>query len=70
MALEKDTLGLFINPSLASREILQNELPNIKDPNLQELLPFGFAIHHAGMSRTDHTTVENLFADGHIHSHY
>ena len=66
MALEKDTLGLFINPSSASREVLQDELPSIKDPNLQELLPFGFAIHHAGMSRTDHTTVEDLFADGHI----
>ena len=36
MALEKDTLGLFINPSSA-REVLQDELPSIKDPNLQEL---------------------------------
>ena len=30
MALEKDTLGLFINPSSASREVLQDELPSIK----------------------------------------
>ncbi|PKC16297.1 Sec63-domain-containing protein [Rhizophagus irregularis] len=66
MALEKDTLRLFLNPSSASREVLQDELPSIKDPNLYELLPFGFAIHHAGMSRTDRTTVEDLFADGHI----
>ena len=39
MALEKDTLGLFINPSSASREVLQDELLSIKDPSLQELLP-------------------------------
>jgi len=39
MALEKDTLGLFINPSSANREVLQDELPSIKDPSLQDLLP-------------------------------
>ena len=39
MALEKDTLGLFINPSSANREVLQDELRSIKDPSLQELLP-------------------------------
>ncbi|CAG8585503.1 9938_t:CDS:2 [Funneliformis caledonium] len=66
MALDKDTLGLFLNPGSVSKEVLQDELQSIKDPNLQELLPFGFAIHHAGMSRTDRTTVEDLFADGHI----
>lgn len=30
------------------------------------MLPFGFAIHHAGMSRADRTLVEDLFADGHV----
>jgi pre-mRNA-splicing helicase BRR2 len=30
------------------------------------VLPYGFAIHHAGMSRADRTLVEELFADGHV----
>ncbi|CAJ0923062.1 unnamed protein product [Ranitomeya imitator] len=33
---------------------------------LKDLLPYGFAIHHAGMSRVDRTLVEDLFADKHI----
>uniref|UniRef100_A0A671XYS1 U5 small nuclear ribonucleoprotein 200 kDa helicase n=1 Tax=Sparus aurata TaxID=8175 RepID=A0A671XYS1_SPAAU len=31
-----------------------------------DLLPYGFAIHHAGMTRVDRTLVEDLFADRHI----
>lgn len=38
----------------------------MKNPELRELLPYGFAIHHAGMSRVDRTLVEDLFADRHI----
>lgn len=30
------------------------------------MLPYGFAIHHAGMTRVDRTLVEDLFADRHI----
>ena len=33
---------------------------------LRDLLPYGFAIHHAGMTRVDRTLVEDLFADQHI----
>lgn len=33
---------------------------------LKDLLPYGFAIHHAGMTRVDRTLVEDLFADRHI----
>jgi pre-mRNA-splicing helicase BRR2 len=46
--------------------ILQTEAEAAKTPELRDLLPFGFAIHHAGMSRVDRTLVEDLFADGHI----
>ncbi|WVF70387.1 hypothetical protein IAT40_005177 [Kwoniella sp. CBS 6097] len=66
MAMEKDTLTQFINPEGASREILLHEANECKNPDLKELLPFGFGIHHAGMSREDRTVVEELFADGHI----
>ena len=50
----------------ASREVLQTEAESVKNTDLRDLLPFGFAIHHAGMARVDRTLVEDLFADGHI----
>jgi pre-mRNA-splicing helicase BRR2 len=50
----------------ASREILQTEAEATKSKDLKDLLPFGFAIHHAGMSRADRTLVEDLFGDRHI----
>ncbi|WVQ83790.1 hypothetical protein IAT38_005934 [Cryptococcus sp. DSM 104549] len=65
-AMEKETLTQFIRPEGASREILIQEAAQCKDPKLKDLLPFGFGIHHAGMSREDRTTVEQLFYEGHI----
>ena len=38
----------------------------LQNNDLKDLLPYGFAIHHAGMSRLDRTLVEELFADRHI----
>ncbi|KAG7088489.1 hypothetical protein E1B28_012477 [Marasmius oreades] len=66
MAMEKETITQFVRPDGATREILQEESNNVKDPNLRDLLPFGFAIHHAGMSREDRGLVEELFADGSV----
>jgi pre-mRNA-splicing helicase BRR2 len=42
------------------------EAANVKNKDLQELLPFAFGVHHAGMAREDRTLVEELFADGHL----
>ncbi|KIJ63099.1 hypothetical protein HYDPIDRAFT_29788 [Hydnomerulius pinastri MD-312] len=64
MAIEKETITQFVRPDSATREILTEEAGNVKDGNLRDLLPFGFAIHHAGMTREDRTLVEELFADG------
>ncbi|CAG8503773.1 2964_t:CDS:2 [Ambispora gerdemannii] len=66
MALEKNTIGQFLKEGSVTREILQTEASTAKDPNLQDLLPYGFGIHHAGMTRADRTLVEELFADKHI----
>ncbi|KAF8707564.1 Sec63 protein, partial [Rhizoctonia solani] len=66
MALEKETITQFVKPESASREILQTEVETVKDRNLIDLLPFGFGIHHAGMTREDRTLVEDLFNDGHL----
>lgn len=65
-ALDNDHLAKFMRDDSASREILQTEAEAVKSSELRDLLPFGFAIHHAGMTRADRTLVEDLFADGHI----
>ncbi|GAB2300493.1 DExH-box ATP-dependent RNA helicase DExH12 [Dionaea muscipula] len=65
-ALAKDTLGRFLEEDSASREILQTHSDLVKSNDLKDLLPYGFAIHHAGMTRADRQLVEDLFADGHV----
>lgn len=66
MCLEKDTLGNFLREGSASMEVLRSEADQVKNNELKDLLPYGFAIHHAGMTRVDRTLVEDLFADRHI----
>jgi pre-mRNA-splicing helicase BRR2 len=66
MAIEKETITQFVKPDGAVREILTEEANNVRDGNLRDLLPFGFAIHHAGMTREDRGLVEELFADGSV----
>lgn len=66
MCLEKDTLGHFLREGSASTEVLRSEAEQVKNLELKDLLPYGFGIHHAGMSRVDRTLVEDLFADRHI----
>jgi len=66
MAVEKGTITHFVKPESATREILATESESVKDSHLRDLLPFGFAIHHAGMTREDRTLVEDLFGDGHV----
>ena len=66
MAIEKEMITQFVKPDSAVHEILTEEANNVKDGNLRDLLPFGFAIHHAGMTREDRGLVEELFADGSI----
>ncbi|CAL8467727.1 g7265 [Coccomyxa elongata] len=65
-ALREDKLAQFMREGSASREVLQTEAESCKNTDLRDLLPYGFAIHHAGMARADRTLVEDLFADGHV----
>ena len=46
--------------------VCRTEADQVKNAELKDLLPYGFAIHHAGMTRVDRTLVEDLFADKHI----
>ncbi|CAK8692210.1 U5 small nuclear ribonucleoprotein 200 kDa helicase-like [Clavelina lepadiformis] len=66
MCLENDTLGHFLREGSASTEVLRTEAEQVKNLELKDLLPYGFAIHHAGMTRVDRTLVEDLFSDRHI----
>ncbi|KAK8792756.1 hypothetical protein WA158_004920 [Blastocystis sp. Blastoise] len=62
MSLDEDTLGQFVPENSGEKELLKEQSKNCKDKELQELLPFGFAIHHAGLTRDDRSLVEDLFA--------
>ena len=46
--------------------LVQSEAESTADVVLKDILPYGFATHHAGMKRVDRTTVEDLFAAGHV----
>ncbi|KAL5116913.1 Pre-mRNA-splicing helicase BRR2 [Pleosporales sp. CAS-2024a] len=65
-ALEEETIGKILRSDAASREILKEESEAVQNSDLKDVMPYGFGIHHAGMSRADRTIVEDLFADGSI----
>lgn len=66
LALERDELFNFVRDGSGTQEILREEAAGAKNPDLKNVLPYGFAIHHAGMAREDRESVEELFADRHI----
>lgn len=63
-ALELETIGQILRSDAASREVLTTEADAVIDRDLKDLMPYGFGIHHAGMTRADRNSVEDLFADG------
>lgn len=65
-ALEMDTIGQILRSDAASRAILEEEAGAVDDASLKDLLPYGFGIHHAGLSLADRDSVQALFADGSI----
>lgn len=65
-AIEMETIGQILRSDAASRAILAEEAESVDDPALKDLLPYGFGIHHAGMSLADRDSVQALFADGSI----
>jgi pre-mRNA-splicing helicase BRR2 len=66
IAVERDELSNFVREGGATQEILREESSSVKNSDLKDVLPYGFAIHHAGMGREDRELVEDLFADRHI----
>ncbi|KAJ3224615.1 DEIH-box ATPase [Clydaea vesicula] len=66
MALENESISQILRQESESYEILKLAATIVENPDLQNLLPYGFGIHHAGLTRSDKNTVEKLFAEGHI----
>ncbi|KPA76217.1 putative ATP-dependent RNA helicase [Leptomonas pyrrhocoris] len=60
----------FVQPDSNSHKALQEASSGANGAmlrrSLQQLLPDGFGIHHAGLSREERSTVEQLFAERHI----
>ena len=44
----------------------QRQMSHSKNKQLREIFNDGFAVHHAGMLRSDRNMVERLFVNGHI----
>ncbi|KAF2155922.1 Sec63-domain-containing protein [Myriangium duriaei CBS 260.36] len=65
-ALELETIGQILKSEDASREILREEADATTNADLKDILPYGFGIHHAGMSRVDRNSVEELFSNGEL----
>lgn len=62
MAIERGTLSSIVGAENAiTREILLESAEGAKNVDLKDLLPYGFAIHHAGMTLSDRRLVEDLY---------
>ncbi|KAI8357996.1 Sec63-domain-containing protein [Mortierella sp. GBAus27b] len=66
MALENEAITHFVRPDSLAQEGLLSEAKDASDPALKDLLPYGFGIHHAGMTRADRESVEQMFTEGYI----
>ncbi|KAK3335533.1 Sec63 Brl domain-containing protein [Cercophora scortea] len=65
-AMEMETINQILKHDAGTREVLSEAASAVNNIDLKDILPYGFGIHHAGMSRADRTDVEDLFASGHI----
>lgn len=65
-AMEMDTINQILKHDAGTREVLSTAAGDVTNSDLKDILPYGFGIHHAGMSREDRSDVEDLFAAGHI----
>ncbi|CAH8598661.1 unnamed protein product [Heterobilharzia americana] len=56
----------FRNEDSSAMRICLKKIQRSSDSAIKELIPDGFACHHAGMLRVDRSLVEKLFSDGYI----
>ncbi|EOA28486.1 hypothetical protein CARUB_v10024696mg [Capsella rubella] len=65
-AMANNTLSRFLKEDSQSYEILQSQVALLKNTDLKELMPYGFAIHHAGLTLGDRHIVEKQFRLGNL----
>ncbi|CAH8646705.1 unnamed protein product [Dicrocoelium dendriticum] len=65
-ARQQQQMGHFEVSKSIDRGSFIKRIERSSDTALRELLPDGFACHHAGMLRCDRSLVERLFSEGHI----
>ena len=66
MAIQKQDLQKFLKENSKSKELLTQISENIENSEIKQILPSGFCIHHAGLSKDDRKLIEDLFVDKHI----
>jgi pre-mRNA-splicing helicase BRR2 len=67
MALERGDLGHFVAQDGATQEILKEQATeHVQNVGLKDILPYGFGVHHAGLTKEDRTLCEDLFRDGRL----
>jgi pre-mRNA-splicing helicase BRR2 len=66
LAAARQDTQRFVKEGSATQEVLTSEAGRVENSDLKDLLPSGFAIHHAGLSREDRQLVEDLFSDRRI----
>ncbi|KAJ1661153.1 putative steryl acetyl hydrolase mug81 [Dispira simplex] len=63
-AQEEGTLDYFANKDHPRHDQWQKDVGRSRNRELRDLFATGFAMHHAGMLRSDRNLVERLFAEG------
>lgn len=66
LAIGKQDLQKFMKDESRSKELLTQISENIENHDVKELLPSGFCVHHAGLTKDDRKLIEDLFVDKHI----
>lgn len=66
LAISKKELSKFLKEDSKSKDVLSVMAGSIENKELKDLLPSGFAIHHAGLNKDDRKLIEDLFGDKHI----
>ena len=67
MAKENGDIDLFRVPEQSKAYgDAQKQMSRSRNKQLREIFDDGFAVHHAGLLRSDRNLVERLFSEGHI----
>ncbi len=56
----QDSLHKLLRDDSQSQAVLAEQTEGVRHPDLKDILPYGFAIHHAGMHRNDRALVEGV----------